>query len=123
MFTRAKKKTALTRRAVQKRYLAEVTGVEYAPSHTPSGTHEVASFPAYFPIASPDQASPPLKPLTRPKQQCARLDSALWPTIAARAEHESLRDLAAEYGVSHETIRAVVRRVRDAAVPLVAAVS
>jgi DeoR/GlpR family transcriptional regulator of sugar metabolism len=28
-----------------------------------------------------------------------------------RAEHESLRELAAAYGVSHETIRAAIRRM------------
>jgi hypothetical protein len=30
--------------------------------------------------------------------------------IAARARYESLRDLAACYGVSHETVRTIVRR-------------
>ncbi|MGN6758977.1 MAG: hypothetical protein ACTHMJ_21610 [Thermomicrobiales bacterium] len=40
----------------------------------------------------------------------------MWPTIAARAQHESLRDLAAAYGVSHETIRAIVRRVAAQAI-------
>ncbi len=37
------------------------------------------------------------------------------PEVAARARHESLRDLALAYGVSHETIRAVVKRVAAAA--------
>ena len=46
-----------------------------------------------------------------PPQKCARLDATLWPPIAERARHEGLRDLASEYGVSHETIRAIVRRV------------
>jgi hypothetical protein len=46
-------------------------------------------------------------PATRQPQ----LSPELWPEIAARARHESLRDLAAAYGVSHETIRAIVRRV------------
>jgi hypothetical protein len=34
----------------------------------------------------------------------------LWPKIANRARHESLRDVAGDYGVSHERIPAAVRR-------------
>ena len=49
----------------------------------------------------------------RPPQQLPQIDPALWPEIAERARYESLRDLAAKYGVSHETIRAVVRRVAE----------
>lgn len=41
-----------------------------------------------------------------------QLPPEVWPEIARRAEHESLRDLAIAYGVSHETIRTIVRRVR-----------
>ncbi len=51
--------------------------------------------------------------LPRPPQQQPQIDPALWPEIAERAQHESLRDVAAEYGVSHETIRAIVRRMFD----------
>ena len=40
-----------------------------------------------------------------------KLEPTLWPGIAGRARHESLRDLAAAYGVSHETIRAILRRI------------
>ena len=39
------------------------------------------------------------------------VDPAVWPEIAERARYTSLRDLAAEYGVSHETIRTIVRRL------------
>jgi hypothetical protein len=39
------------------------------------------------------------------------LSRALWTEIAERARFASLRDLAVEYGVSHETIRVIVRRV------------
>ena len=46
----------------------------------------------------------------RPQQHRPRIDPALWPEIAERARHESLRALAAAYGVSHETIRSVLRR-------------
>ncbi len=52
----------------------------------------------------------PTPTLTPPHKQ-PHLDCHLWPEIANRAEHESLRDLAAEYNVSHETIRAVMKRV------------
>jgi hypothetical protein len=37
-----------------------------------------------------------------------RLPPELWPDIQQRAKHESLRQLAAEYGVSHEAIRRIV---------------
>ncbi|MDP9375263.1 MAG: recombinase family protein [Chloroflexota bacterium] len=40
-----------------------------------------------------------------------RLSPECWPEIAARAEYESLRDLAVTYGVSHETIRGILGRV------------
>ena len=48
--------------------------------------------------------------LVRPAQQQPQIDPALWPEIAERARYASLRDLASEYGVSHETIRAIARR-------------
>ena len=56
-----------------------------------------------------------------PPQKCPALPPDTWPTIAERSRHESLRDLAAEYGVSHETIRAVVRRVAAIQLPALAA--
>lgn len=65
-------------------------------------------FPAYSLIFAPE---PPTQEPTKPEQQRPRLNQALWPIIAERARHESLRDLAAAYGVRHETIRAVVRQV------------
>jgi hypothetical protein len=34
-----------------------------------------------------------------------------WPEVAARAEREGLRAVARDLGVSHETVRAVVRTV------------
>jgi hypothetical protein len=45
----------------------------------------------------------------------------LYPAIAERARHESLRHLAVAYGVSHETIRAIVRRATRAQFTAVAA--
>jgi hypothetical protein len=47
-------------------------------------------------------------------QHTPQIDPATWPIIAERARYESLRDFAAGYGVSHETIRAIVRRVTAA---------
>jgi len=61
-------------------------------------------FPAHFPVG--DTLPENLHPCHRPQ-----LPPACWPEVAARARHESLRDLALAYGVSHETIRAVVKRV------------
>jgi len=55
-----------------------------------------------------------LAPPTIPAQKRAHLDATLWPRIANRARHESLRDLAIAYSVSYETIRTVVRRVNAA---------
>jgi len=85
----------------------------------------VSVFSAYFPlrrpgcliqapVAVPRAIAPPRAlwrslPLRAPK-----LASTLWPVIAARARHASLRDLAGAYGVSHETIRAILRRVAAA---------
>jgi len=71
-------------------------------------------FPVHFPIGGtlPDDPHPCQEaPLPQHRPQ---LPPACWPEVAARARHESLRDLALAYGVSHETIRAVVKRVRAA---------
>ena len=51
--------------------------------------------------------------LRRLAQHQPQIDPILWPEIAERARHESLRALAAKYGVSHETIRTIVRRVAE----------
>ncbi len=48
--------------------------------------------------------------LPRPPQHQPQVAPALWAEIAERARHESLRDLAAEYGVSHQTISNIVKR-------------
>ncbi len=81
----------------------------------------VSVFPQYFRLMPPDDHAPATTPMQqRVKQQrtmVARLPQhrpkigpTLWPTIAERARSESLRDLAVEYGVSHETIRSIVKR-------------
>ena len=70
----------------------------------------MSAFPSHYPVPAPPAEPEPTPP---PRQQRPRLSPALWPAIAERAHHESLRVLAAEYAVSHETIRAVVRRMQD----------
>ena len=68
---------------------------------------DASVFPAHFPVPEPPVV---LVPPPVPRQRRRRLAPALYPIIVERARHESLRDLAVAYGVSHETIRAVVRR-------------
>ena len=53
------------------------------------------------------EAPRPCAPQHRP-----RLARDYWPEIAERARYESLRCLAVEYGVSHETIRTIARSGR-----------
>ena len=64
-------------------------------------------FPTYFPF--PAQVVAPI-PLPVPRQRRPRLSPAAQLEIAARARNESLRDLAACYDVSHETIRSIIHR-------------
>jgi hypothetical protein len=66
-------------------------------------TPKMGAFPSHFPIMI---APHPLQPATKRNQ--VRVGAALWPDIRARAQHESLRALAAAYGVSHETIRRII---------------
>ena len=62
----------------------------------------------YFPVECHVAPQPPA-------QHQPQIDPVLWPEIAERTRHESLRALAATYGVSHETIRVIVRRVAERA--------
>ena len=114
-------------------YLAYWTPVTSARSNRSLDDSSAGGFlfPTYFPIArragtpTAPQADRrdicPCPPRPRPQQHTPKLDHALWPRIAERARHESLRDLAAEYGVSHETIRTIVRRAHGGAAGPVAA--
>ncbi len=43
-----------------------------------------------------------------------RIPRERWPEVAARAEREGLRAVARDLGVSHETVRAVVRGIAQA---------
>ena len=43
-----------------------------------------------------------------------RIPRERWPEVAARARREGLRAVARDLGVSHETVRSIVRAVGDA---------
>ena len=79
---------------------AEWIGVEYAPSQVGG---DVA---LYFPIV----ALPPEQPTTNPPVHKRPRLAALDTQLAERARYESLRDLAVAHAVSHETVRAALRR-------------
>jgi len=83
--------------------LAEVTGVRYAPSQADRG--DTAH---YFPIA----ALPSVPPVP-PAHKRPRLTAALGGELAERVRHESLRDLAVAYDVSHETVRGTLQRQHE----------
>ena len=80
--------------------LAEVTGVGYAPSQA---SPEAAAL--YLPI----QLLPPVEH-TLPDHKRPRLSATAGAELTERLRRESLRDLAAEYDVSHETIRQAADR-------------
>ena len=42
-----------------------------------------------------------------------RIPRERWPAVAARAEREGLRAVARDLGVSHETVRSLLRTIRD----------
>jgi hypothetical protein len=63
------------------------------------------AFPSQYSL-SLDTTSPVLPSLKR----ACRIDASCWPEITARSKRESLRDLAALYQVSHETIRRILKR-------------
>ena len=83
-----------------------MTGVTHAGSIPLAGL-----FPAYYPVPALPVVPKPQPP---PPQKRPQLPRTLWPEIAERARYESLRDLAMEYDVSHETIRTIVRRLSAA---------
>ncbi len=59
---------------------------------------------------------PPIIPYRRPgpKQPAYGIPTSEWPIVLHRVieKKESLRTVAAEYGVAHETVRRVIRAVR-----------
>jgi len=56
-----------------------------------------------------------LFPVNAPEQLCrvwtGKIRPSVWATVVERSERKSLRALAAEYGVSHETARRTLRQV------------
>ena len=64
---------------------------------------------------APVSLTPPILQPRRPgpKHQAYGIPSSEWPTVLRRVleDKESLRKVADEYGVSHETIRRLVRTV------------
>jgi len=48
-----------------------------------------------------------------PLKTTHRLSPSLWPELAERHKTESLRQLAEEYGVSHEAVRRALRTAVD----------
>jgi hypothetical protein len=65
----------------------------------------VSEFPAYFPLNMSHQSCE-----QSAERRRHRLPPDVWPEIQKLATRESLRHLAAEYGVSHEAIRRIVNR-------------
>jgi len=64
-------------------------------------------------IPLPTPTLPASSPKTRYGEPRSRIAPELWPEIATRHNSgESLRSLAGVYGVSHESIRAIVQRQR-----------
>ena len=61
---------------------------------------EIGLFPVYTPAIL----------VVRPK---GKLPSALWPDLTERHKNESLRQLANEYGVSHDAVRRTIARARN----------
>ena len=53
-----------------------------------------------------------------PASKRPRIARDYWREIAARAERDGLRKTARQFGVSHETVRAICQRVRQEAVPI-----
>ena len=66
-----------------------------------------------------EQSRPPLLKRRRPgpKQPNFGIPAELWPTVVQRVveQKEPLRTVAAAYGVSHETIRRIMRHGQQAA--------
>jgi hypothetical protein len=96
--------------AVKAEY-AGLTGFEPASAIPPNGASAAVIFPAQYPVFKVlPNGMQAARPAT-PKQKRPRLHPSRWPEIAERARYESLRDLAAAYSVSHETIRAILGRM------------
>ena len=97
--------------------MAEATGITYASSIRPDGRCRIP-FPDLRADPAPDvrwASRRDESTRSRYRARTRRLTAEQESTIRALVATRSLRSLAAEFGVSHETIRAVVRQGRDAA--------
>src|SRR5260221_14091925 len=81
----------------------------YDTSSTAQSTSANDRFPTHYPLTPVSRTSPPV---ASADPQRSLIDSTRRREIRIRGHHESLRELAAAYGVSHETIRRIIR-VRD----------
>ena len=68
-------------------------------------TQQPLPFPTHFPL----MAAQPANTLQH-RRRYQRLQLDVWPEVRRRAQTESLRQLAAAYRVSHETIRRILQR-------------
>jgi hypothetical protein len=78
---------------------------EFDTSETPNCPAYSATLPSHFPLLMPLASVPGVK-----DARGNRLSARQRAEIAARAKQESLRQLAKEYRVSHETIRREIGR-------------
>ena len=76
---------------------------EFRTCGVTSPTQQPLPFPVYFPLIAAHPASP-----TSSRRRYRRLDPVGWPEVRRRTQSESLRHLAAAYGVSHEPIRRIL---------------
>ena len=67
-------------------------------------TQQPLPFPVYFPLSDAHPANHLSK-----RRRYRRLRPEVWPEVRRRTQTESLRQLAAAYGVSHETIRRIIQ--------------
>ena len=97
--------------------ITEATGIASASSITPDGRFRIP-FPDLRSRPAPDlRGQLPRNRSSRPRYRARarRLTAEQESAIRALAATKSLRSLAGEFGVSHETIRAVLRQERLAA--------
>jgi hypothetical protein len=78
--------------------------------HGECGSQLHGALPSHFPVVRPS-ASPTSLRLNTNNVKRGQLTLQQRQAIATRVERESLRALAKEYGVSHETIRRVAHHV------------
>jgi len=108
--------TAVTPSSQVMNAVAEATGIGSASSISPSGQCRIP-FPDLRTESSPNLRWPSPRDASscpRYRARARRLTPEQESKIRSLAGTKSLRSLAAQFGVSHETIRAVVRQKRAA---------